>query len=750
MALVVGGKTYKRNDRRASSYKRIQSNRGISQRDLGKRSGGGTKEEAAERIRSSSTPNTQAVSIQEANKQAEMSKQPVPVASAAEGGVIFSDDFRGTPVASGATGGTIYIKNQPQPQGYERNSVGSTSGGRDPRNNRPGNSNQVGGQESFTGTVTAASAPSFRKEPIKYLERKADILEQDSSRTKSPLKKVGYSLAAGGTFVVTTGARAVEGVIRIADPSERGTIKQTARLFGAGAKEIKQTGALYSVGDYIRQNPAKAGSEVAVAVATARLPLPRRFTPRVGVAGDVLETPRSVPASFEVRQGSSSKGKASLNVEESAATALRTGSPLETQEFINRLSKDVYRRVDVTDPARFDNILPSTKEPTVQVRTVRNVGGRIDRVTKRKTAGFSTEATQVAPARLFRESEVAPKPTLRVVDSTERSRAIAFRKRVASPAAPEALGDFIRQQERPRIIDLNRALNKRYEVFIDSSGKEGIRLTQAARDKLNLERQERLNKSNLESLYGGKKPPVPRRPKKAAIEPLGKRIGRLFPNKKGQFQLFPPETVTVPKESPVDVLRRNYGRVRSRVQPRRSVPDFDPPARSRQSFAPEFIEETSISPTVRGAGFSAFKATGSSVVSLPRLDRSTSPEFRSVLDTSPSLDTRQESKAGQFTFRSIGTSRTGQATALAFAPPIIGNVLGGGKPGKNGITRFYRGTESGGGGSGGRDFSRVIGERKKYYTSFTGIEGGFKASRSQRKAGGSGGGGLSGLEVRGI
>lgn len=745
MAITVGTTKGNPTDKRISSYERINRNRGIRQVDLGKRTSQ-NKDTAQERVaegKSGKVSSGQfqaqqepATSMVQANQQA--SSEPEPIASAVEGGVIFSDGFRGSPVASSASGGTIYINNQDLPSNYER------SFSRENNGNSFSSSNSVRpDKKTFTGTVSPAPPKeSFFKAPISSTERLAEDYQSIATLESgvNPGRSFRYASGAFGLSVVSGSARFIESVLRLPDPTERGTISQTRGLLSRGYKEIKETGGLPSVGNYLLQNPSKAAADITLAAAAPNIPAPRflrRFTPQVGVIGETIPETTVVnnPSSFKTRLRTSSV------VEDTAQTALRTGTATDTETFIARLNRDVGSRVDVTSVSRLDNIMPSNKKNLV-FNTRKSLQGKIDAVTGKKTRGFLTEANQNVPIdvaeRLGLVESNTNKPTLRVTDTTERSRAISFRKSNAAPPKPEALSDFYNGLERPKYVDLNKALNKKYELYIDSAGKERIRLTQQAKQELATTRRLDFNERMRQELN-------PSSPQTKSLFPKGK---------KGQASLVPPETIK--KETPSSILDKYFSRPKRNPSVKQNF-DFEPPLRPNTNFVNDFIEEPFIGRYSRLLPLSTsfINASAPQSTNLLSLGSSKQQNFRTY--NQPSFDvkkvTNTTSGISKSQSRSAAQSRTNSLSALSFStpPPIINNVISNNNPPPtNSITKFYRPTESGGGNSGSYFSKQSFGSKKKFQSSFTGVELGLKASKKIKKYAGDTGSGLTGLEIRGI
>jgi hypothetical protein len=791
VAITVGGQRYQRKDKRVSSYKRISEKRGIRQTDLGRREGGGSAQEAATRTVQPPT------SIQEANKIA--TSQPEPIASAVEGGVIFSDEFRGTPVATSAKGGVI----------YERNRMDVIDNRNYTPVNRFGNSNKVGVQETFTGTVKPAEKQSFFKAPVSYLERKGSQYEQKSSEYAgvSPGKSVRYGAGAFGLGLVTKGARFVEGVARIADPSEGGTIRQTGRLVTVGFSEVRSTGGLPSIGSYIRETPISAAADVSLGAATARISLPKRFPyPKAGVIGDVIED-----APKTILRGTTRTG-VPPSVESSAGRALRTNKPGDIETAIGRINRDVYRRVDVTDISRLDNMAPSPPKETFSFKTTRSVRGEIDKITRRKKRGLYVEATQKVPIDNPRVINLGPKvpaskvielgrkrlsklePRFDFVEAAQDTRKINFNKildlerspeaRIASLTSPEYVNVYKRfpTESRKRFVDMSGEKivydDKRTTGYV--LGIDRIRTGNRANPLTGVV----LSEKNIAEITGGayktelraaRRTTAPsdtaakffemdRKVNLKGKKPELKRRFELIRGKKGQAQLFRQETVVIEDSS--KALRKRYGGINRRSRTRASS-DLEPPSRSRQRFSSDFPEPSSRPILAETESSSVAKLVGKERFRLPpyvglgsdskydvgSLTRTPQrADFRTYQSTSPAIAQDTAPAQGQFSFRSL-TSSAQKGSQLLTAAAVVGGATTLSrfvKPGKNSINRYYRGGESGGGGGGSSEYNIKYGSKKKYIPSYLGIETGTKATRKQRRAAGTRGTGLSGLEVRGI
>lgn len=814
MALTVGGQKFSKRDTRLSSYRRINRNRSAyKESNLGKRTGGET---ISEKVNEPS-----ASSLQEANAQAAASKQPEPIASAAEGGVIFSDDFRGTPVASAQSGGTIYINNQALPRDYERrNGVGGTDNRNFTPASRFSDNNQVGTEQTFSGTIKPAEKQSFFKTPVSYLERKGSEYESKALEAGgvSPSKSFGYGAKAFGIAAITKTLRFGEAVARVGDPSEKGTIRQTASLIGSGYKELRTTGGLPSAGSYIRENPVSASVDAGLAAATAKISLPKRFPyPKAGVIGEVIEDAPKI--------SSYSSFSTSPSVESAAGKALRTNSAADIDAAIGRLNRDVYRKVDVTIPTRLDNILPNPQpREMVTVRTTRSInrfdssGGRTGR------RGTYLEATQKAPKEAFLGAPLNPPKIINLTPRTPPSRVFDIATRRLNRARASEF-DFVDIAQDTRKINFNKILDlernptsriteltrpeyvnvyKRFTTeprkrFVDTGEGKIFGDTKTQGYVLGIERIPtgertslrtgvRLTKKNIDEIVGGAYRTELRAARKAKapddtaarffelnrkIELKGKkpelkrRFG-LIQGKKGQAQLFPQETVV--KENPADVLRKKYGGLRrpSRLRSRASD-DLGPPSRSRQTGYPEFPEskggvlanELESSSASKYINKGRFKLPYISLLSIGQGQKSDvsaltgnaqRSSFRTYQESTPTTMQEAGTSQGQFSFRSLssGVQKGSQlltgVLALTGAKALTSFV----KPGKNSINRYFRSGESGGGGSSVNDYVRKSGSKKKYVPSFVGIELGIKATKQQRRAAGTRGYGLSGLEVRGI
>lgn len=725
------------------------SNKGASEqakRDAAKRASDRSRQSVTQTPNNLSSGAEQNVSLEATKTPIQQGFTPQPVASAQEGGVIFSDGFRGTPVAS-TNQGTIYIKNQSVPSSYGRSNSGSSNGV------RSGSGSSVSpSPQSFTGKVEPAKQTSFFKAPLAYTEQKVDYYQYQADKAKQgSFKQFSSSAAAFGLGVVAGTGRFGESVLRLADPGEKNTIKQGIRSVGAGISEIKQTGGLYSVGDYIRANPSKAAADIAVGVGTARFELPKfKNYPKVGVVGDTLEEVRvtRAPASFEK--------PSKLTTESAASRALKSGAVSDTEAFISNLNKEVYRKVDVTSPSSLDNILPSTKpSSTIEVTTSRSVSVR----RAGGSRSVNVKASQSVPKDFLKppaepnmnividkSGSIVPQSTLfkQAARKLERGPGYAeadrlrFFKTNRYPEGTSAFKDFFDYAERPPVIDLNKAISKKYELYIDSSGVENIRRTSASKAAASEARRIDFNK-RMSEVFNNKK-------------------GSFFPSgKKGSAQLLPPEVIE--KKSPSSVLREAYGTPK-RLSRSRSIPEFEPPVVPRSRVSGDFIPVISDG-VVESYSFRIPRISSVSVAgnylgvspSVKQSSRSSSlpiQEFRVFQDTGKNVSQAIGSSSSQSVGSSQARSSTRSSSRFTFATniPPIGSSLVSKEP-KSGFDKFV--TFPSGGGVGGvyRESRRTSSGRKKYTASLTGIELGLKGSRGLKRLGRSGRG-VSGLEVRGI
>lgn len=828
MALTVGGQKFQKRDSRLSSYQRINRRRSsYKESNLGKRTGGETIYEKV------SEPS--ASTLKEANTQAASSSQPEPIASAVEGGVIFSDEFRGTPIATASSGGTIYIKNQALPTNYERGNNFGSGDGTFSANNRFGDGSSVDSKKTISQ---------------KYEQRESEI--QQTIERLTPLKKEGnvaQQIGYAGATVIPSGINLLRGTLEAGAYLGKEYLKGSERR-----KEIREE--FVEVGlPALKEAPIQTAESVSV------LKRSGEFNPsglvNIALIAGAFKKPSTTTATSE-KPSSTSSRSSSFSVESAAGRALRTGTATDIDAAIGRLSRDVYRRVDVTSPSRIENILPTTNKAipkkfqtsdfnlrtSVKATTRSPVrfgefsGGENFVTTQppplvkpktpftaQEALDFSTPELKLTASFNLNKKFVGNKPIIKankaaiiesrqfdLLKATEEGK-IDFGKLFPGKQTKSKfrLEDNVRLRKelqglenlgqdkryaieypfvevtrekitRPRFIDEGQGKKivgkqtfweikrerdfSRPVVYEKKTGKlltpkqfnsyiEGQRVREARKDFSRGKRDfdEQVSKffereQKREGFYSDVK----------RLDSRAKKYGNVFGNKKGQAQLFRQETVVLEKPS--------YGRSPRAPRLRTRSADEFYGRRPRQAAYPEFPQRESSLLANELESSSATKYVNKARFKVPYLGllgeeqksdissltgNAQRSSFRTYQETTPGVLQDTKTSQGQFSFRSLsrGLQKASQATALVgTAGALALTTLP--KPGKNPINRFFRGGESGGGGNSGGQYNNKYGSKKSYVPSFVGVERGIKATKQQRRAAGTRGYGLSGLEVRGI
>lgn len=634
--------------------------------------------------------------------------EATPIASAQEGGVVFSDGFRGTPVATSISGGTIFQQNAAQER---RNEIINNGRIRDKPNNlfsRNSDDNQMDNKKTIP-------------EEFEEREKRSQAnIEQNTPFKKegNVIQRLGYSAVSIFPSTLNLARGGVDASVYLLKESSKSKERRKEVLFETSRQVV----------------PAIIGTPLVAAESFSVLTREGRFNPEgtinVALLGSGFSGRKLVETKPRVEIKPETK---KLKLEIKMPEFLKSEAPVNERielkaEFNTRVNEAPRTYIQPRSqrlPAELRERLPESQKRVIRSKLEYDTLTAKDTIVKR-TASTPEEAlalreqSRLEARKVFRDPRFGRDFNTAILeDSSYATKAQKIIARKQERGILDATGTrLLIGKERAQFLETvrtNKATARRMErnrLAYEKQAKERKRIIK--KDNVVNEKDYSFFDKNDKGF------------KRKRIIDLRKDVS-VFGNKKGSAQLYPQELIQ-------EFVQRTKPKTESRLKyPSRSV------------FRAQPVVLAGLSKNVFQTGTFANTSGGSSAFVYR-----TQTEQATEQITRPKQQTRESPLSRQgFSSKSKQSTREALASAVAVASLSKIAQLTTSKT-KDEFKKYPRSGEGGGGGGYTRNPNTNNNFSKKYSPSLVGIETGLKANKFLKRQAGTKGRGITGLEVRGV